>query len=557
MLVTRGRPIFAVSNRRAQASFAAMPPRPGSAPDPRLADRVRDPGFTPRVRDVGALVDLLGDDDLSKPVERAIGRVGAAALPTLKARLTDARPPLRGRIVSAIGRLGPDPAATRILVALLGDAGDDPKSRRNAAIALGKRQDAEAAHALMEAWRAGPGPELKRTLAAALGKVGGPEALALLEETSDTSDRELARISERASIMIARTASRGSEAGLDASRTAPEAVDFVLTTRRGLEPLLAEELSAIRGVERIQAEGDGRVRGLLVASLASLFGARTWLGVHFPVSGVEGGDGDAPAQAIARAVTSPAARRLLETWSVGPARYRIAWVDAGHRRAATWDAVRAIAARAPELVNDPTASTWEVRVGTRGGSVEVALAPRALDDPRFAWRRRDVPAASHPTVAAALARIGGVVADDVVWDPFVGSGGELVERALLGPRKALIGTDVDPRALDAARANLKAAGFEATLERADALTHAPRGVTLIVTNPPMGRRSLRTAGTADLLDRFVLHAASVLSRGGRLVWIAPWPKRTRTAAEGAGLTLESARGIDMGGFDAEIQRWRR
>jgi tRNA G10 N-methylase Trm11 len=82
-------------------------------------------------------------------------------------------------------------------------------------------------------------------------------------------------------------------------------------------------------------------------------------------------------------------------------------------------------------------------------------------------------------------------------------------------------------------------------------------VTLIVTNPPMGRRSLRTTGTADLLDRFVAHAATVLVPGGRLVWIAPWPARARGAGERAGLTLEQARAVDMGGFDAEIQRWRK
>ena len=139
----------------------------------------------------------------------------------------------------------------------------------------------------------------------------------------------------------------------------------------------------------------------------------------------------------------------------------------------------------------------------------------------------------------------------------MGSGGELVERALLGPHKALFGSDVDPRALAAARENLGAAGFTATLAQADALTYAPSGVTLIITNPPMGRRSSRTPGTGEMLDRLVEHAAGVLVPGGRFVWIAPWPQRARAAAERAGLVLERARSIDMGGFDAEIQRWRR
>lgn len=168
-----------------------------------------------------------------------------------------------------------------------------------------------------------------------------------------------------------------------------------------------------------------------------------------------------------------------------------------------------------------------------------------------------MPAASHPTVAAALARIAAVRGDDVVWDPFVGSGAELVERALLGPYQSLIGSDIDAHALQAAKENLDAAGVEARLEQADALAHAPEGVTLVVTNPPMGRRASRTAGLADTLDGFLLHAASVLVPGGRLAWLAPWPKRARAAASRAGLKLEWARVVDMGGFDAEMQLWFR
>ncbi len=242
---------------------------------------------------------------------------------------------------------------------------------------------------------------------------------------------------------------------------------------------------------------------------------------------------------------------------MGNVRYRIAWEGGGHRRAATWDVAGAIAAAAPDFLNDPTSSTWEIVVTLRAGFVDLAIVPRALDDPRFAWRVRDVPAASHPTIAAALVRVAGARADDVVWDPFVGSGAELVERALLGPYRSLRGSDVDERALSAARENLARARVAARLEAADALAAAPDGVTLIVTNPPMGRRAARTPGLADMLDRFVTHAGSVLGPGGRLVWITPWPARARAAGNRAGLTLDWARTIDMGGFDAEMQRWTK
>jgi 23S rRNA G2445 N2-methylase RlmL len=497
----------------------------------------------------------MADEDLAKAAERAIARVGPAALVTLKSRLATASPPLRGRIVKAIGRFAQEAEAADLLLALLEDPTVDPKSRRNAVIALGHADDPRGPKALTALWERDPRPEMRRSIAASLGKIAAPNSLALLRDAASSDDPELARIADQAARMVERTATRGSGGRLDPARSPARSTEVILLARAGLEKLLAEELSGVKGVERVQVEGGGRVRALLTGSLEMLFAARLWLELRFPIAGGEANDGEAAAESIARAVSGTTARDVLETWSSGPARYRIEWVDAGHRRAATWEAVRAIARRAPGLVNDPTASAWEILVTTRFGAVDVALRPRGFDDPRFVWRKRDVPAASHPTVAAALARIAGTDDDDVVWDPFVGSGGELVERSLLGRYAALFGTDVDGRALEAARENLAAAGAKATLTKIDALRAAPPGVTLVITNPPMGRRSLRDAGTADMLDRFVVHAGAALAPGGRLVWIAPHPDRARRAAQGAGLILERAYALDMGGFDAEIQRF--
>jgi predicted RNA methylase len=525
-----------------------------------LARAIADPGYTPRVRDVAALVDLLGDEEHAKHAERAIARVGPAALDVLEARLAPAKPPLRGRIVRAIGRLAGDPGEGRARTLLVGALADsDPKTRRNAVIALGHAPGEGVERALLDAWERDPRPEMRRSIAASLGKVGGEASLPLLrEEALRTTDAEMARIAAQSVLILERTASRAGRGTLDATRAPAVPVPVVALARRGIEGLLADELAAAPGVEGARVAGEGEVRASLVGPMQSLFAARTMLSFRFPTPAEWVPDGGTLEDAVARATTGEAARRVFETWTAGDVRYRIAWAEGGHQRARTWALARAIARRAPELVNDPTGSLWEVVVG--GGSarnVEVAIAPRALPDPRLSWRRSSVPAASHPTIAAALARVAGARADDVVWDPFAGSGGEIIERALLGPYSALLGTDVDERALAAARENLAAARLTATLERADALVHAPEHVTLIVTNPPMGRRASRMAGLADALDRFVAHAAEVLVPGGRLVWIAPWPKRARAAGERAGLVLDWSRTVDMGGFDAEIQRWTR
>jgi 23S rRNA G2445 N2-methylase RlmL len=165
-----------------------------------------------------------------------------------------------------------------------------------------------------------------------------------------------------------------------------------------------------------------------------------------------------------------------------------------------------------------------------------------------------VPAASHPSIAAALARVGEARADDVVVDPFAGSGLELIERAKLGPYQALIGIDRDERALAAARANRDAAGVDRmTLIAADGLAHTTPGATLILTNPPMGRRLL-PGQVQPLLDRFIDHAAAQIAPGGRIVLVSPHPARTAARAAARGLTAVVRQEIDMGGFTAELQR---
>lgn len=212
--------------------------------------------------------------------------------------------------------------------------------------------------------------------------------------------------------------------------------------------------------------------------------------------------------------------------------------------------------RTTALLNDTERAPWTVRARSDGRG-ELLLLPRIDRDPRFAYRQRDVRAASHPTIAAALARASELRPDDVVWDPFTGSGLELIERALRGPFAELWGTDIDPKALAAARANLDAAGLRANLVQHSALDFAPPGVTLIISNPPMGRRVARDGTLADLLANFIRHAARTLRPRGRLVWLSPLPRHTARAAREAALSVHEGPDIDLGGFHARLQTYRR
>ncbi|HUS65153.1 MAG TPA: methyltransferase, partial [Kofleriaceae bacterium] len=369
------------------------------------------------------------------------------------------------------------------------------------------------------------------------------------------SDAELERIQARARLTASRTLTRDAASSIDPTARPPAPVLVALSCRAGLERLLADEATAA-GFTALSV-ATGRVEVTLVGPLESLLALRLHTAIAFPLAPRSG----AAAAAVVEAVTSPEAAALFDAFTRGSMRYRVAWAGGGHRRSEVWRIAREVAARRPELVNDPTRSTWQVEVDVAGSAVRVALEPRALEDPRFAYRVRDVPAASHPTIAAALARLAvqhsARPADDVVWDPFVGSALELIERARLAPVRQLAGTDREAAALDAARANLAAAGVAAELTLGDALDAAPPSQpTVILTNPPMGRRVQR-GRAEDLLLRLVDRAGALLAPGGLLCWISPWPGKTRERAARAGLTLVDARVVDMGGFAAEIQVFQR
>jgi len=533
----------------------ATPPTRARRP---LAEALDDPSYTPRQGDLPALVEMLAaaEEERARVVERAILRIGAVVAPQLVARFAEARPPLRARLIRALGRLLDAAAALDLLLGALADA--DPKSRHSAAIALGKAlsvEDLRVAPALLAAAEAATEGADLRPLVEALGKRGDAAALAWLERLDPGGDRELARLRERALLTLARTLRREEDDSVVLGEVMPAgAVWVALTCRPGLETLLWDELEEARLLEEAEIVAPGRVVGRLLRPLAALFEARTALEISLLLPPARG----PVVEAVIGALSAPATRRLLRSLTRGPLRYRIAWQDGGHRRAQTWAIAAGARGRAPELLNDPTASTWELRIGQGPQGATLELVPRKLVDPRFVYRRGDIPAASHPTVAAALVRLAGVRAGDVVWDPFVGSGLELCECARLGGGVRLIGSDRDAAALEIARTNLTAAGAERfELVVADALTHEiAGGVTCILTNPPLGRR-LHRGGVDALLCAFLGRAKKMLRPGGRLVWITPQPRETGVAARSAGLSLERHLAIDLGGLHGTVEVWRR
>lgn len=524
---------------------------------PELREAIRLPGFTPKLAAADAVIDLVCDPDdaIAEAAERALARMGSGVARSLAARIDPAVPPCRAKLCRALGRVAREAEgdfALAALVALIDDG--DLATRRQAIVALGKLGGDSVGRALAARLAREERVEVVRALVEALGKVGGAAARGALASVTPKGDAELSRVLERARLFAERTETRGEPSSIDPTRSFERPVSVAFHCRRGLARLLAMELPQR---DRARVAGPGLVLAEARSTMSALFQSRIALRFGFPLP-PEPSSGDAPG-ALARVLTSPAALSILRTFTRGAIRYRIEWPEAGHRRAATLRAALAVAKARPELVNDPTASMWEVLAVERDGLLEVELWPRGLDDPRFGYRVGDVYAASHPTIAAALALAAGARREDVVWDPFVGSGLELAERSRLGPFAKLVGTDVDPRALAVARGNLESAsvhGFE--LVQADARTFRPAPPpSLVLTNPPMGRRVVHRRDIGALYRDVIGNVAAVLAPGGRFVWMSPAFEATVQLAERAGLTTRERIRVDMGGFGAELQAFDR
>lgn len=489
-----------------------------------VLSRLGDDGWTPGRRDIGPLLDLVDDQEHGDPSIRALCRAG---LPAALAAL-DRTTPGRIFLIGRVAKEHPDDRLLRALAAAI--AHDDPRVRKAAIISAGKVRSPILEEALVGRYAVASDID-RRAMVVSLGKIGGSRALELVRAIDSGADPSLARIVTRARLLLERTVSRTkSEILLDVPLPEPHVI--VWRCRRGLEQMVAEDMHAkARG-----GEAAGKERLTLRAALAT----RLALDVCIEIA--------RQGRPAADVITSEQAIAAMRAWTRGPVRFRIELVG-GRRRSEVWDLAENIARRTNAITNDPTGAAWDVIVSDE----RLLFRPKAFEDPRFRYRVRDVPAASHPTIAAALARVAGAKRDDFVWDPFVGSGLELIERARLGPYRRMVGTDVSNDALGAARENLRAAGVEAELAIADARTHTVRGVTLVITNPPMGRRLVRDRSLKGLYDRLIANVAYNLARGGRMVWLSPRSDDTAKHAASLGLAVRRGPRVDMGGFDAEIQ----
>jgi 23S rRNA G2445 N2-methylase RlmL len=294
-------------------------------------------------------------------------------------------------------------------------------------------------------------------------------------------------------------------------------------------------------------------------SLADIYALRCFGTVGFVLGQTEAAGETESVEALAAVVASPLARRLLQTFTEGSIRYRLNFVNKGHQRAAVGRLANRVYARCPEILNDGRKVTWTIDIYPNGRGHLVELRPNLTPDPRFSYRQKDVPAASHPPLAACLARLAGRIGHEIIWDPFCGSGLELIESALLGGVRGVYGTDRSAEAVGIAQNNFAAAKVKSVpakficgdfREIARSQELGAGRVTLIITNPPMGGR-VPVADLRQLIEDLFRVAATVLKPGGRLVWVNPLSMATPHPL----LKLQFQQKVDLGGFECRMEKY--
>ncbi len=514
--------------------------------------------------------------DLVKEHYRRLRDMSCEALWTLEVPLFNAGAPLErvqkvsvvravGVVFSEKGTESQKRQAREWLRGLLADPSE--KIRRYAMVALPKLGADEAdERQLLDLASGAVGEREKRFALQSLERIGGSETLKAGEEEGSG---EWSRVVQKVRANVARKHDAGG-VSMDRVLDRIAGVLVFLECRSGLESLLLDELSqtrALQGVFEVVHSGAGwiELRPLKPFSLGQLYALRCFSSVGFVLGKLpplpRAGAPLEPKQ-LAGFVSGSAARAVFEGFTDGPVRYRLEFASRRANESLVREVTEEVFRTCPSLLNDSRAALWEVRVWESARGISVELTPRLRPDPRFAYRQGDVPAASHPPLAAALARVAdvGVKVAERIWDPFCGSGLELAECVRLGGVEAVFGTDLSASAVLIAEANVKAAApagparlVFANCDFRDAGTVKGLGdLSLIITNPPLGKR----VPVRDLQEmvRGLFDAADRLLRpGGRLVFVNPLEGQMCPA----GLRLESKRRVDVGFAHFHIEKYVR
>lgn len=185
--------------------------------------------------------------------------------------------------------------------------------------------------------------------------------------------------------------------------------------------------------------------------------------------------------------------------------------------------MRRLAASLAELAGLPVDGEGDLVVRVRKGATPTTWQVLLRTTPRplatRAWRTVNYPGAVNATIAATVLDLLQVGAEDSLLDMTCGSGTFLVEQLhAIAPARA-VGVDLDPAAIDAARAHQRTARRKGAIDwiEGDVRTAALEpGFTRVVTNPPWGTLHGEHETNEELLAELLARAAELAASRARL-----------------------------------------
>jgi tRNA (guanine6-N2)-methyltransferase len=277
----------------------------------------------------------------------------------------------------------------------------------------------------------------------------------------------------------------------------PIRADLLLGTVPGAAPFLRDDLRPLPGVT-ITAGTDDTVRVTLDGPLRPLHTLQSYSTLAFVL-----GPKDQVTEALAERAGD--LDNLLGRTEI---RFRI-----GAELPDRADLIDRITA---ELGWRNSPSDWDLNLTAAGNDVVAQLGAMFLTT-RLGELAR-MPASTTPVIADVMTRLAKLTPGHTILDPFCGAATLLVTAARRAETR-LIGCDLDPAALKAARDNSLRRAVPLLLARADAaaLPIATRSVDRIVSNLPFGKRVGSHRGNTALYPAFLRAAERVLTSTGRLV----------------------------------------
>ena len=241
--------------------------------------------------------------------------------------------------------------------------------------------------------------------------------------------------------------------------------------------------------------------------------------------------------------------------------YRVVVRKAGPHEFRRVDAQRAceagLARRFPRwrLVEDDAGLEFWLQIIGEAAILALRLSSAAMR--QRTYRGANLPAALKPTVAHALVRLARPQSGGLLVDPMCGTGTVLAEAAEAGI--PVLGGDVEPEAVRAARRNLQSLRAAGPVARWDARRlPLPDGIAGgLACNLPWGRRD-NSGDLMDLYRRVLAEALRVVEPGGRIALLTSQRGLIERLLRGRrGLTVERRLAVVVRGVDAWLFALRK